>query len=242
VSRTTTLEVGHRPDGSAHEDASEHRLGVLLDRACAADNAAWTELLSRFTPLLLHTARSMGLSDSDAADVAQLTWLRLWEHGHQIRDPECLPGWLTVTARREGLRVALNGRRYVVCADPTEEHGDRARAAIIDSYPVDGDYDPLLEQALARLPTRYEELIRLLMSDSCPSYTEVAKEMELPIGSIGPMRMRALQMLRFTPELSGNVFTRPHGSSRLGGEPTVEPRCTVELRGRPPGSLNALGA
>jgi DNA-directed RNA polymerase specialized sigma24 family protein len=200
VSTRSLFAAGRWPEGNAdQEDACGHPLGVLLQRACAADWAAWNELMSRFGRLLLHTARSIGLNDSDAADVAQLTWLRLWEHGHQIRDPECLPAWLTATARREGLRVALSGKRYVLCADPTADHVDGGRVGVTDVYPVDGDYEPLLEQALARLPSGYQKLIRLLMSDSCPSYTEVAEKMDLPIGSIGPMRMRALQMLRRAP-------------------------------------------
>ena len=208
---TSTLRrAGHEPGGSGHDDPSGHPLGALLHRACAADWAAWNELVSRFGRLVLHTARRIGLNDSDAADVAQLTWLRLWEHGHQIRDPECLPAWLTATARREGLRVALSGKRYILCADPTAEHSESVRTAVTDVYPVDGDYEPLLEQALERLPARYQKLIRLLMSDSCPSYTEVAEKMDLPIGSIGPMRMRALQMLRQTPAPS------PPGSSAAG--------------------------
>lgn len=36
----------------------------------------------------------------------------------------------------------------------------------------------------------------------CPSYTEIAVRLSLPIGSIGPMRMRALRLLRRTPEFS----------------------------------------
>jgi DNA-directed RNA polymerase specialized sigma24 family protein len=162
--------------------------------------------MRRYGRLLLHTARGLGLNESDAGDVAQLTWLRLWEHGHQIRDPERLPAWLVATARREGLRVALSGKRYVLCADPTTEHSESARAAVTDVYPIDGEYEPFLEEALARLPDGYQRLIRLLMSDSCPSYTEVAQKMDLPIGSIGPMRMRALQMLRHT----GVEEIRPH--------------------------------
>ena len=41
----------------------------------------------------------------------------------------------------------------------------------------------------------------------CPSYTEIAETLNLPIGSIGPMRMRALQMLRRTPE-PASITTR----------------------------------
>jgi DNA-directed RNA polymerase specialized sigma24 family protein len=186
------VDAGRR----AATGSSTPTLATLLQRARGSDPAAWSELVSRFGRLLLHTARGLGLGDSDAADVAQLTWLRLWEHGHQIRDPERLPAWLVATARREGLRLALGAKRYVLAADPTVGMAESARTAVTDVYPVDGEYEPFLEDALARLPASYQRLIRVLMSDTCPSYTEVADQLDLPIGSIGPMRGRALAMLR----------------------------------------------
>ncbi|MDQ1745392.1 MAG: hypothetical protein QOE23_3731 [Pseudonocardiales bacterium] len=185
-----------------------HSLQALLSRACGTeeDPAAWNELSRRFGRLLLYTARKVGLNDSDAAEVAQQTWIRLWERGHQIRDPESLPAWLAATARRESLRLAIKGKRYLLCADPTTEHGERFPPAATDVYPADGDYEPLLEQALARLPVMQQRLLRLLMSDNCPSYGEVAEILRLPVGSIGPMRMRALRALRDTPELSSSAW------------------------------------
>lgn len=179
-------------------------LDALIARACAAepDPAAWQELMRRFGRLLQHTARRVGLNDSDAAEVVQLTWIRLWERGHQIREPESLPSWLTATVRRESLRVAMKGKRYLLSADPAAEHGGRLPAGTADVYPVDGEYEPVLEQALTRLPPMHQRLIRLLMSDTCPSYLEVAEKLGLPVGSIGPMRMRALRILRSTPELA----------------------------------------
>lgn len=209
---------------SKRDDTSRYFLGNLLQRAKAADWAAWKELENRFGQLLLRTAHGIGLGHTDAADVAQLTWLRLWQHGHQIRDPERLPAWLAATARREGLRIAINGKRCLPCVDPTMEHKEGHRTAVHDVYQIDGDYEPALEEALARLPVRYEELIRLLMSDSCPSYTEVADTLDLPIGSIGPMRMRALQMLRQTPELRRVSAARRRGRSpQMAGVPNRAP-------------------
>lgn len=181
---------------------SDPTLDELLQRAVDRDWAAWGVLVSRFEPLVLHAGRRIGLNHADAADVAQLTWLRLLEHAHQIRQPERLPAWLTATARREALRVAVRAKRYILCADPTVENGVDSRGAVNDTYPVDGDYGPEVEQALARLPTRYQLLLRLLMSDDCLSYTEIAEKINMPIGSIGPMRMRALRMLRRTPEFA----------------------------------------
>jgi RNA polymerase sigma factor (sigma-70 family) len=189
---------------SGNPAVTGHSLEALLRRACAEDEdpAAWNELSRRFGRLLLYTARKVGLNDSDAAEVVQQTWIRLWERGHQIRDPQSLPAWLTATARRESLRMAISRKRYLLCADPATEHGERFPTAATDVYPAEGDYEPVLEQALTRLPPLQQQLIRLLMSDTCPSYGEVAETLGLPVGSIGPMRMRALRTLRETPELA----------------------------------------
>jgi DNA-directed RNA polymerase specialized sigma24 family protein len=194
------------PGDSARQDSRAQSPGELLRRAAEQDWAAWDELVKRFGQLVLHAAGAIGLKRSDAADAAQLTWLRLLEHIHEIHEPEHLPAWLAVTARREALRIARAAKRYVLCAELDMEYGKGSSRAVIDVYPVEGDYGPAVEAALDRLPARYEKLIRLLMCDNCPSYTEVAKRMDIPIGSIGPMRMRALQILRRTLEFPDVEF------------------------------------
>jgi RNA polymerase sigma factor (sigma-70 family) len=184
VSSYATLDAGNDSDSD------------LLRRAADSDGAAWDELVSRHEPLVLRTARTVGLQASDAADAAQLTWLRLFGHMREIREPEHLAGWLAVTARREAVRIARANKRYALCAEPDTEYLSRGRLAVTDSYPVEGQYGPVLAAALAQLPPRYEALIRILMSEDSPRYSDVAKRMGIPIGSIGPMRMRALHMLR----------------------------------------------
>jgi RNA polymerase sigma factor (sigma-70 family) len=204
--------------GSRRREHREPTIGELLRRATERDWAAWDTLVRRFGRLVHGAGRRIGLSHADAADVAQLTWLRLFEHAHQIREPDRLPAWLTATARREALRVATDAKRHVLCADPTIEHGVDSRGAVDDVYPADGDYGPEVEEALGRLPDRYQQLLRILMSDDCPSYTEVAARLQIPIGSIGPMRMRALQMLRRTPEFAGTALPRGTAGVRRAGQ------------------------
>jgi RNA polymerase sigma factor (sigma-70 family) len=200
-----------RASGGLRPDAGQQSLSELIPLAARQDWAAWDELVKRFGRLILHVARAIGLRDSDAADAAQFTWLRLVEHIHEIRQPEHLAGWLAVTARRESVRIAISGKRYVARSDPDLDldYGMRYSLAVTDAYPVEGDYSPAVEAALARLPARYEKLIRLLMSDDCPSYAEVAKRMGMPIGSIGPLRMRALHMLRNSLEFPSADVRQP---------------------------------
>jgi RNA polymerase sigma factor (sigma-70 family) len=181
----------------------------LLTGASRGEWAAWDEVISRYGGLVMHTAIKTGLNHSDAADVAQLTWLQLWKHGHQVREPNRLAAWLISTARREAIRVGTASKKYVLCADPTGEHSMSARTAVRDLYMVEQGYDWAVEQALDRLPPRYRALLRLLSCDLGLSYSEVADRMGLPIGSIGPMRMRAIRMLEKTPEFISGSFPRP---------------------------------
>lgn len=189
-------------------DPREASISQLLHRAAERDWAAWDVLVNRFDRLVVSAGRRIGLNHADAADVAQLTWLRLFEHAHQIREPERLPAWLTATARREAIRVAMDSKRFVLRADPTMENGVDRHGVADDVYPVHGQYSPEAEEALRRLPGGYQRLLRVLMSDECPSYTEVSAQLGIPIGSIGPMRMRALEMLRRTPEFAAAVGAR----------------------------------
>ena len=193
----------------AGQQARHRPAAELLTGVTHGEWAAWHEIMSRYGGLVIHTATKVGLNHSDAADVAQLTWLRLWQHGHQVREPGRIAAWLVSTARREATRLAAASNRYVLCADPSAEHPWSYRTASRDVYQIEQGYDDDVERALDRLPARYRTLLRLLSSDLGLSYSEVADRMGLPIGSIGPMRMRALQMLQKTPEFVSGTFPRP---------------------------------
>jgi RNA polymerase sigma factor (sigma-70 family) len=181
----------------------------LLTGASEGQWEAWDEIISRYGGLVTHAAMKIGLGHSDAADVAQQTWVQLWKRGHQVREPDRLAAWLVATARREAIRLATSSRRYVLCADASDEHAMSARTAVRDVYAVEQGFDWAIEQALNRLPPRYRTLLRLLSSDLELSYSEVAERMGVPIGSIGPMRMRAIRMLEKTPEFASGSIPRP---------------------------------
>ncbi|HEX4788378.1 MAG TPA: sigma-70 family RNA polymerase sigma factor [Actinospica sp.] len=194
---------------TAAPEKTNSPLGAMLEGVINGDWAAWSEIIARFEPLVLYTARRVGLDSADAADVAQLTWFLLWKHGHQVRNPDHCGAWLVATARREAIRLAKAASRIVPCADPETEYRGRTVFAVHDVYPVEGDFDGAVAQALDRLPVRYRTLLTLITSDLCLSYAEIAERMGLSIGSIGPLRMRALEMLEQTPEFRDGLFPRP---------------------------------
>jgi RNA polymerase sigma factor (sigma-70 family) len=166
----------------------------LLEAASRGDQDAWNAIVDRFSGLVWATARAHRLSQADAADVAQTTWLRLVEHLDRIRDPDRLGGWLATTARNESLRVIRRGGREQPSDEadlfetPSEEELDRGLLA--------GERNAALRRAFAALSERCKELLRLLAADTEPSYDEVSAALGMPIGTIGPMRQRCLDKLR----------------------------------------------
>lgn len=166
----------------------------LLRRAESGDQDAWNALVSRFENLLWSVARSYRLGDADAADVVQLTWLRLLENLGRIQDPERLAGWLATTARRECLRVLRRAAREVP---------DEVDATLVDlsSPSPDGalllqERDAALWRCFLLLPERCQQLLRVLMAAEPATYDEVSAALGMPRGGIGPTRRRCLDKLR----------------------------------------------
>ena len=179
--------------------------GELVRLAGKGHQDAWIELVRRFGGLVHRVAKRQGLNDSDAADAAQFTWLRLMAHLDQLRDPARVAGWLATTARRESMRIALCQARQVLSADPLAEHGTAPVAPAADVGLFRTKFDPEIERGLADLPAPYGRLMQLLISEAGLSYAQIARALGVPIGSIGPMRLRALQLLRRHPDV------RTHG-------------------------------
>jgi RNA polymerase sigma factor (sigma-70 family) len=166
----------------------------LVHAAAAGDEAAWNELVERFQGLVWATARSFRLSRADAADVAQTTWLRLVENLDRIRDPERLGAWLATTARREALRhLRLHGREL------STDEAELFESPVDDPLEVallTEERDNALWRAFAQLSERCQSLLRLLVAEDEPSYEAIGAALDMPIGAIGPTRMRCLDKLR----------------------------------------------
>jgi len=90
---------------------------VRCQCAAAADQRGWDALVREVGGLISMVARAYRLSDDDPADVAQASWLKLFEHVGDVRDPARIGGWLATTTCRECLRVLRDGGRYVPFGD-----------------------------------------------------------------------------------------------------------------------------
>ena len=141
-----------------------------LIAACLSDDSvAWDALISRYERLVYTIPVRYGLTQGEVEDVFQSVWLSLLKNISSLRQPDRVAAWLVTTARRE-------------C-------WERRRGA---------DYERTVSSSLDSLLIDKEgELLWHLYYDSTiPSYADIADELDMPIGSIGPMRARCLKKLR----------------------------------------------
>jgi RNA polymerase sigma factor (sigma-70 family) len=166
----------------------------IVTAAARGDEASWQRIVERYSSLLWAVTRAHRLNDSDAADVFQTTWLRLIEHLPNIKNPDGIGAWLATTARRECQQTLRRASR----SQPSDELDVLVdqQVAGADARLLRHERDAALWDAFKRLPERDRALLRMLTADPTPSYDEIAAALGIAIGSIGPMRGRALERLR----------------------------------------------
>ena len=173
---------------------SGERITHLVDAAGAGDQCAWNRLVAEFGSMIWAIARAHRLGDADAADVSQATWLALFENLRRLNDPSRVGAWLATTARRECLRVLRDSQRRIPFGDdaPEQESHDPSPGEAL----LTRERDKALRRCFSRLRPTDQALLRLLTADPQPAYEEISAALDMPIGSIGPTRQRALGRLR----------------------------------------------
>lgn len=171
-----------------------------LIEACRNGNeSAWVALVDRYERLVYTVPSRYGLTPSEIDDVYQSVWLSLLRNLEKLREPDRVSAWLVTTARREcwERRRGADYERTIttdfddLIVDPANE--ELPPEEVVSAYREHED----LRHAIEKLQDRCRRLLWFLYFDiNIPSYADVADKLEMPIGSIGPMRARCLKKLR----------------------------------------------
>lgn len=177
-------------------EGCERPTAELVLAAAAGDSGAWEALVHRFASTVWAVARAHRLNTADAADVSQTTWMRLVENLDRIQQPDRVGAWLATTARRESLRLLRLGGRQIPAGEDMDTLPDARSLEGPEHNVAVRDRARLINNLTAKLPTKSRLLLHLLSADSPLSYKEISDTLDMPIGSIGPTRARALEHLR----------------------------------------------
>ena len=171
----------------------------LIEACRSGDQEAWEALITRYERLVYTVPSRYGLTQAEISDVFQSVWLALLRNLETIRQPDRVSAWLVTTARREcwERRRGVDYER-TVSTDTEQLISDRsAEDPTPEEVVADFENHQNLREAVDQLDERCQKLLWHLYYDSeQPSYKDVADILEIPIGSIGPLRVRCLRKLR----------------------------------------------
>lgn len=151
------------------------------------------ELIPTLRPLLAAEASAAAYgSGADPGDLEQAVWLRLLERMDAADPPADPATWLRAAVAAEARRTRRTQEREVAyTAEPADdtERGPEQRA-------LRADRDRTLYAAVRRLPGRCPGLMAALLSPKDLTYREIAGQLGMSQGSLGPERSRCLGCLR----------------------------------------------
>lgn len=189
-------------DPSRNADRGTSRsLTELVAAIEAGDEQAWPVLVRRLTPAVNAAVRRFDVDHDLRADAIGEVWRVLFERLDTVRDPERLPGWVSVVASNQLtslLRRASNVREVSMI----EQALDSVSPVDQTDHLVEDEVRQVLVRALAKLSTREQTVIRCrALTDDPEPLDSMERRYGIPAGSIGPTLGRGLKKLRRDPLL-----------------------------------------
>src|SRR5271155_296775 len=137
-----------RVQGMPEQKQGAPDIAGLVRGAVAGDRRAWERLVEQYARLIWSITAEFKLAESDAADVAQTTWLRLLEHIDRIEHPARVGSWLAATARNECLRSLAARKRVVLGHDDDELESIVAHGPEVDERILAAERSQVVREAL----------------------------------------------------------------------------------------------
>ncbi len=172
----------------------------LLKRCLHHEPGSWNDFVDRFLGLVYHVVRhtadlrSVTLRPEDTEDIAAQVLVQIVDNDYaalrQFRGNSSLATYLTVIARRTCVNELA---RRAQQRDQPSAANNHALAEAPDASPSKGlDNLDEVTHLLKKLPEKDRSVVKLYFLEG-RSYEEIAKELTIPMNSIGPILSRSAQ-------------------------------------------------
>lgn len=180
------LDAGSHPQNSGGARLADDEGQRLLELWLAGDEAAFNRLATAYRPMLYAIfQRWFNLDQDDADDLYQEVLLQLVRKAPSVRR---VRRWLLGTAVNQAKKRI---RRRIRDRSLAERYGGEAELTVPES---DSSLAELVRRGLCLLKPADRTLLTLIYLRDL-TYQETAEVLGRPIGSIGPLRGRALKRL-----------------------------------------------
>ena len=176
------------PDAGRFSAAQDE---LLLERICARDHKAMTDLFDRFSRLVYSVALRVLKDPGQAEDVMQDVFFNLWENPRSfVSSRGSLGAWLLVVARNR----AIDSLRRRKPSDPVDEVVLPAKTNLAS----EAERNTIMEKVrvvLNGLPTDQQKSLQLAFFEGL-SHSEIAAQTGDPLGTIKTRIRTALISVR----------------------------------------------
>ncbi|MGQ8336051.1 RNA polymerase sigma factor [Sunxiuqinia sp. A32] len=174
---------------------------VLVEAALKGDEKAFARLLSKYKDAIYFMLLKMVNNKSDAEDLTIEAFGKAFKNLHQYSPHYAFSTWLFKIASNNCIDFLRKRRGVHVPIDNNQDGNDNEQPVKLKS----GEPNPeqkmiriqkaiLLRRVVRRLKPRYRTLVELRYFREF-SYEEIAKELNLPLGTVKAQLFRAREML-----------------------------------------------
>src|SRR5210317_1179767 len=173
---------------------------VLVKAALAGDEKAFARLLSRYKDAIYFMLLKMVNNRSDAEDLTLEAFGKAFKSLHQYSPTYAFSTWLFKIASNNCIDFLRKKKGTYVSIENGEqnENGEQIRLKSKEPNPEEKlirlQKAILLRRVVRKLKPRYQTLVELRYFREF-SYEEIAKELNLPLGTVKAQLFRAREML-----------------------------------------------
>lgn len=173
---------------------------TLMERIGAGDHEAFRQLVVRHQNAVIGTVAKMLGNPSEAEDIAQQVFLRIWRHAKRYRPDAKFTTYLyTITRNLVFNETRRKSRKKEVSSDEREENSHRSIEANPDRQPdaelLQAELQRAVDDAIAGLPETQRMAVVLRRYEQL-SYEEIAAVLGLSVSAIKSLLFRARTSLR----------------------------------------------
>jgi RNA polymerase sigma factor (sigma-70 family) len=185
----------------------------LVSRAKDGEQKAYAELMQRYKDSIYFMALKMVNNKDDAMDLTVETFGKAFENLEKYKPDFAFSTWLFRIATNNCIDFIRKRRLNVVSLHTlTDEDGDERELQIRsdtlnpEETSIRKQESEKLKNIVQHLPSRYRTLILLRYFEE-QSYEEIAKQLDLPLGTVKAQLFRARDLL-------ANVMNRKNNNLR----------------------------
>ena len=209
---TSILELGLDRAAEIVADRDDLR---LVEALRSGSENAYEELLARFQQPVYVLALRLLEDSSEAGDVVQEVFLKVFRNVGSFRGQSTLKTWIyriTVNEAHNARRWRFRHKRCEVELDPAIEEGRTLQEVVADQAPspfqavCDRERRAMLDAALQHLNPIFRDAV-VLRDIMDLSYEEIAKTLDVSMGTVKSRILRGREALR--EQLAGSLKAGP---------------------------------